>query len=93
MKFEWDPDKALSNLRKHGVLFEDAIDAFSDPWSLVIEDKESVGERRYNQIGMVSERLLNVTFTWRDEVCRVISARGATRYERRLYHEATNRPW
>ena len=91
MKFEWDPEKAQSNFRKHGVMFEDAIEAFSDPWGIAIEDVTSHGERRYNQIGMVAERLLNVTFTWRDDVCRVISARGTTRYERRLYHEALDR--
>ena len=91
MKFEWDPEKAQSNFGKHGLMFEDAIEVFFDPWAIVVEDETSHGERRYNQIGMFSERLLNVTFTWRDDVCRVISARGATRNERKLYHEALDR--
>jgi hypothetical protein len=88
--FEWDPAKATSNLRKHDVSFEEAITAFGDPLSLLWPDpSHSVGEVRYLVLGVSdNQRLLVVAFADREPRTRIISARLATRSERRRYEEA-----
>ncbi len=88
MSFEWDASKAASNLRKHDVDFEAAANAFEDPFAIDAADELIDGERRYNRIGMAGDHLIVVTYTWRGENCRIISARKADRHERRHYHEA-----
>ncbi len=89
-EFSWDPEKAHANRQKHGVTFEEAATAFSDPASLTIPDPEhSVGEERYVLLGYSTrERLLVVVHAELVEgVIRLISARRATRHERRQYEE------
>ena len=86
--FEWDDDKAASNLRAHKVSFEMAREAFADAFYVAREDRrEPYGEARYNLIGMAAGRLLHVTYTLRRERIRIISARPAEPRERRRYHE------
>jgi uncharacterized DUF497 family protein len=89
-KFEWDTAKAAANLRKHGVSFAEAIHAFGDPLSLLQPDpSHSTGEARFLVLGLSDKRrLLVVAFADRDLVTRIISARLATRRERRRYAEA-----
>lgn len=83
--FEWDDRKASINESKHGVTFDDAADAFSDPWSLVMPDPDhSDTEERFLLIGMdLRSRVLTVVHCERDGGARVriISARRATRNE------------
>ena len=91
-RFEWDPAKAASNLRKHGVSFETAVRAFTDPYALVEQDRVEDGEERWQTIGIVEGvLLLMVAHTVREqndiEVIRIISARLANRRERRRYEE------
>lgn len=89
MKFEWDPDKASSNLRKHEVSFEEASTALSDPMAATGADPDhSIGEFRYVTFG-ISERgrLLVVAHTEQDETVRIISARLASKRERKIYEE------
>ena len=90
LEFEWDPDKAAANAAKHGVRFEEAATAFSDPLSITISDPDhSVGETRYILIGRsLVSRLLVVIHLERGVRTRLISARLATRRERRVYEEA-----
>ncbi len=85
--FEWDAQKASSNIEKHGVSFEEAGSAFADPLSLTIRDAEhSEGERRFLLVGMsAAGRLVVVAHTDRRDRIRVISAREASRRERRAY--------
>jgi uncharacterized DUF497 family protein len=85
--FEWDPAKAERNLTKHGVSFEEAVTAFSDPLSLTVFDPDhSADEDRYVLQGVSSfGRLLVVAHTDRAARIRIISARLATRRERRSY--------
>lgn len=84
--FEWDDEKAESNLRDHGLSFEGALPVFLDPWRLEVEDdREDYGEARYYTIGMVNGIVLAVVFTWRGESVRLISARKATKSEQRKY--------
>jgi len=89
MKFEWDPNKARSNLRKHKVSFEEAVTALSDPMAATGTDPDhSISEDRYVTFG-VSERgrLLVVAHTEQGDTIRIISARMARKGERQIYEE------
>jgi uncharacterized protein len=91
-RFEWDPDKAAGNLRKHGVSFQTATRVFTDPYAPVEQDRIENGEERWHVIGVVEGVLmLTVAYTVREqddiEVIRIISARRANRGERRRYEE------
>ncbi len=89
--FEWSSDKAARNKEKHGVTFGEAATAFADPLSLTIEDPlHSTSEQRLVLLGMSSRsRLLVVVHTEREGTIRIISARVASRRERRQYEEDT----
>ena len=91
MEVRWDPHKAELNLRKHGVSFEEGASILNDPLYLGREDPgHSEGEQRFRAVGRSSEgRILVLAYTYRqDEVIRIISARAATRRERKLYEES-----
>ncbi len=87
MNFEWDPEKASSNLAKHSVSFPEAASAFGDRLSLLIADPaHSDDESRWILLGMTkSGRLVVVAHAERGESIRLISARLATRRERQDY--------
>ena len=87
-EFEWDDRKAAANLARHGVSFETARRAFEDALVVEIDDRRgNYGEERYLALGMVRDRLLAVAYWLRGERIRIISARPAEPFERRLYHE------
>jgi uncharacterized protein len=87
MEIEWDSDKATANLNRHGVSFDEAATALSDPMALAQEDTSSQGEARWVLVGMSGEaRLITVVYTVRNEErIRLISARRATRNETKFY--------
>lgn len=87
MEFEWDDGKAASNESKHGVSFVEAVTVFADPLSLTGYDPDhSEDEDRFITMGMTIEgRLVVVSHADRDDRIRIISAREATRTERRDY--------
>jgi uncharacterized protein len=87
MKFQWDTEKAIANERKHDVSFEEAVTVFSDPLAITIADPDhSIGEFRFLTVGQSTvNRLLVVSHTEREGQVRLISARLATRKERRSY--------
>jgi uncharacterized DUF497 family protein len=86
--FEWDADKAQSNIEKHGVTFEEAAEVFFDPF-YQSGDATEEGEPREFILGYsLAPRLLLVVYLEREERTRIISARPATRHERTLYEEA-----
>jgi uncharacterized DUF497 family protein len=88
MPLEHDPVKAAANLKKHGVSFADAEGALFDPLALTIEDIGAVDEPRFVTIGLGSAgELLVVVYTFRDHEPRLISARRATRTERKAYED------
>ena len=95
-RFEWDPAKAQSNLRKHRIGFAEAQTIFADPLIVTKADTEHVEqEERWLSIGFsLLGRLLVVAhmqeFLQQEEVIRIISARMATRRERRDYEETEN---
>ena len=90
MRFEWDEAKNRANRTKHHVSFELAIEVFNDPLHRSIPDRIVDGEQRWQTMGLVGGIvLLIVAHTYRDdgdeELVRIISARKATRKERRNY--------
>jgi uncharacterized DUF497 family protein len=87
MEFEWDDDKAARNIDKHGVLFQDAATVFGDPLSITYYDPDhSDDEDRFITIGhTTSGILLIVSHTDRGDRVRIISARRATRKEKKAY--------
>jgi uncharacterized protein len=89
--FEWDGRKDSANRRKHGVGFEEATTVFDDTLSMTIPDPDHAGdEDRFLIIGLSSQRnLLVVVHTIRGERIRLISARLATKHERRNYEETS----
>lgn len=95
MEFEWDPHKADSNLRKHRISFEDAIQVFLDPNRIETFDaREAYGEDRWKTVGLVEPVLLAVVYTVRGkdgDIVRLISARKADANERAQYHEIQSR--
>lgn len=89
--FEWDLRKARLNLAKHGVAFEEASTVFGDSLSLTIPDPEySLTEKRFVTMGRAfSAKLLVVVHTDRGDNIRIISARRASRRERKFYEQTT----
>ena len=89
LTFEWDSRKARSNLAKHGVGFQEASTIFGDPLSLTIPDPEhSLSEERYITVGRAfSGKLLVVVHTERGDNIRIVSARRASRRERKFYEK------
>jgi uncharacterized DUF497 family protein len=86
--YEWDARKARLNVEKHGVDFADAVGAFEDELALTTEDVGTRAEKRFATVGMdFLGRLIVVVYTWRGEGIRLISARKATRRERRQYED------
>ncbi len=89
MRFEWDEEKAAENLKKHRVSFEQAQGLFDDPQAVPFEDVEhsTVNETRYAMVGMSSIGLLCISFTYREDTIRLISARRAEKWMVRIYED------
>ena len=87
MRFEWDSEKAASNLAKHSVSFDEASTVFGDPLATTIADPDhSIDEQRFLTTGLsTQQRVVIVWHTEREEVIRTIGAREATPRERRIY--------
>lgn len=89
MQFEWDPKKAIENLRKHGVSFDEAVTVFYDPFSATFDDPDhSIEEQRFITIGYSSKpRLIVISHTERGRNTRIISARPGTTRERKKHEK------
>jgi uncharacterized DUF497 family protein len=89
--YQWDATKAASNVLKHGVSFEEAVEVFDDPLVDIEQDRVVDGEQRWQATGMSRGFVLLVVAyaTWDDEqdieIIRIISARPAEKHERRRY--------
>jgi uncharacterized DUF497 family protein len=92
MELEWDAGKAVRNLKKHGVSFEDAALVFHDAGRIEIHDgREDYGEDRWVTVGFAWSTLLSVAYTVRDEeTIRLISARKAAPNEQEQYRKANH---
>ena len=91
MKFNWDPKKAFDNLKKHKVTFDEAVTVFYDPLAKISDDPDhSLDENRFLMIGHSSkENLLMVIHVYKEENenIRIISARKATKKEKKYFEE------
>ncbi len=89
MEFEWDPNKAAKNNKKHSVSFNEAATVFGDPLSMTFPDPDhSIQESRFIIIGLSRlGRVLVVAHTYKKKRTRIISARKAKRHERKYYEE------
>ena len=93
MSIEWDPAKGAANRLKHGVAFEEAAAVFFDPLATTRDDPDhSIDEGRFLIVGYSTrERILVVSYTYRDDRIRIISARPATPRERTAYEKGISR--
>ena len=87
MRFTWDTPKALANVRKHGVTFEEASTVFADPLALMVNDVEHADRSLIIGESIVRRIVVAVFVEIADDEIRLISARRATNHERRTYEE------
>jgi hypothetical protein len=87
--FEWDEEKAISNLLKHGISFDESKSVFYDNFAIMSLDIEhSITEERFVLIGYsINNRILYISFTERNNIIRIISTRKSTKNERLLYEK------
>jgi uncharacterized DUF497 family protein len=83
--FEWDPEKEVFNIQKHGIDFTTAKLIWSGPVFERLDDRHDYGEERFQAFGVAENRILTVIFTWRGATRRIISARRSSLCEKRLY--------
>ncbi len=99
MRFEWDDQKRRTNVRKHGIDFAAAVEIFSGDTLMIEDDRFDYGERRFISLGLLRGQVIVVAhteeiglleeagITEESSVIRIISARKATNYERRIFYE------
>jgi hypothetical protein len=88
VEYQWDPQKTVSNQKKHRIDFADAVGVFEDEWALTCEDQDNYGEQRFVTVGIdFLERILVVVYMYRENSIRLISARNATNTERKEYEQ------
>jgi uncharacterized DUF497 family protein len=88
LNFDWEAAKAESNLAKHRVSFDDAIEVFADPLVAVVATiREQDREERFKAIGRIAHRLFTIVYTERDGGKRIISARPSNRNEKKRYND------
>ena len=87
MQYEWDEQKRLSNIRKHGIDFQDAIAIFAGDTVLMEDDRFDYGERRFVSLGLLQGRVIVVVHSEPGQITRIISARKATKYEQSIYFQ------
>lgn len=85
MRFEWDENKRLINIRKHGIDFADVSSIFELDTVTVIDDRFEYGETRYQTLGLLKTCIIMVVHTESETVIRIISARKANKYEEETY--------
>lgn len=88
MKFEWDEQKRLINLEKHGIDFADVWEIFDYDVVTDIDDRFDYGEVRYFSFGLLRGEIIAVAHTESDNIFRIISARKAEKYEQEIYFDA-----
>lgn len=90
LEFEWDKEKEIINLKKHGVSFEEAKSVFYDYLAKIAFDKEhSIKEERFYIIGFSkNNRILHVTYADNNDVIRIISARKSSKTEKKIYEKS-----
>ncbi|HLO32182.1 MAG TPA: BrnT family toxin [Anaerolineales bacterium] len=87
MRFEWDENKRLTNIKKHGIDFIDVPAIFEFDTVTVIDDRYEYEETRYQTLGLLKSRVILVVHTESETLIRIISARKATKYEEKIYFD------
>ena len=87
MKYEWNEKKCLTNLRKHKIDFADVPEVFRNKTITILDERFDYEEERFVTFGLLQGRVVSVVHTEDDEVIRIISARKATKNERKLYFQ------
>ncbi|MGK7943410.1 MAG: BrnT family toxin [Microcystaceae cyanobacterium] len=87
MKFEWDENKRLINIRKHGIDFLDVESIFENNTVIIEDGRLDYGEQRWLALGLLQGRVVVVVYTERKRTLRIISIRKGTKYEQRTYFE------
>jgi len=85
MRFEWDEQKRLLNIRKHGIDFADVWRIFENETYTIIDDRFDYGEIRFLSLGLLFGEVIAVSYCETDEIIRIISARKAEKYEQETY--------
>jgi uncharacterized DUF497 family protein len=85
MRFEWDETKRRSNLKKHGLDFDEVTAIFNGPTYTILDDRTEYGEDRFVTFGLFEGFVIVVVHTEIDELIRIISARKAKRHEEKQY--------
>ena len=86
--YQWDPEKADLNYKKHGIDFADAVGVFEDAWALTIRQEIVKNEQRFASLGTdFLGRIVIVVYTYRGDDIRLNSARTATKQERNVYEQ------
>ena len=85
MKFTWNPEKRLANLKKHGLDFADAHRVFSGQTQSFPDNRFAYGEMRYITVGLLGDMVVVIAHTESDKEIRIISMRKAERHEQELY--------
>ena len=87
MRFEWDENKRLANIRKHGFDFADVSSIFDSDTVTVEDDRYNYGEQRFMTLALLQGRIIAVVHTENDDLVRIISVRKASKYEQQIYFE------
>lgn len=87
MKFEWDENKRVTNIRKHGIDFLDVESVFESDTVIIEDNRFDYGERRWLALGLLRGRVVVVVYTQRNSIFRIISIRKGSKYEQRTYFE------
>ncbi len=87
MRFEWDEEKRLSNIRKHGIDFADVWQFFESDIYTIVDDRFDYDEIRFLSLGLLFGEVIAVSYNETDEMTRIISARKAEKYEQETYFE------
>jgi len=90
LEFDWDENKRQKNIHKHGVDFAEVCKMF-ESYTIDIEDTSSYGEQRFIAIGETQGRVLTVVYVCRNDKIRIISARKASKNEKRTYYQSYSR--
>ena len=90
MQFEWDDNKNIANIRKHGINFADVVDMFNHPMLNLVDNSQYYEEERWIAIGLIKRLIGVVVYTERrGDTIRIISARKATKHEVKRYEQHT----
>jgi uncharacterized DUF497 family protein len=87
MRFEWDENKRLANIRKHGFDFADISSIFDSDTVTVEDDRYNYGEQRFMTLAFLQGRIIAVVHTENDDLVRIISVRKASKYEQQIYFD------